>query len=189
MLKKNLPTDHVIVQMDFSENYSCSQADEVQSAYFNPTMVTLHPVVLYFKADTGELAHRSIMIVSDELGHNSGTVFAFIKSLIPEINEVVPKVKWIHYWTDSPTSQYRNRYMFYTISNHENLFDMPASWNFFEAGHGKGPCDGLGGVAKRMADQAVRQDKSIQDAEDFYQWGKKNLSDGALHVCWRRGSP
>jgi hypothetical protein len=48
---------------------------------------------------------------------------------------------------------------------------MKAVWNFFEAGHGKGPCDGLGGITKSLADEAVRTDKTvIQSAERFYAW-------------------
>ena len=32
-LKRNLPRDHAICQMDFAQNYICSHADEIQSAY------------------------------------------------------------------------------------------------------------------------------------------------------------
>lgn len=40
---------------------------------------------------------------------------------------------------------------------------------FFYAGHGKGPCDGLGGSTKRLADEAVKSGKVIiQDANDFF---------------------
>jgi hypothetical protein len=60
------------------------------------------------------------------------------------------------------------------VADHKNLFGVSASWDYFEAGHGKGPCDGLGGVAKRMADLAVKQNRSIQDAEDFFNWGKQS---------------
>lgn len=37
---------------------------------------------------------------------------------------------------------------------------MRARWNYFEVGHGKGPSDGLGGTTKRMADKAVRCQKT-----------------------------
>ena len=61
--------------------------------------------------------------------------------------------------------------MFYILSNHADLFGFPASWNYFEAGHGKGPCDGVGGSVKRMADEAVKQQKVVlQDAKDFFAW-------------------
>ena len=36
----------------------------------------------------------------------------------------------------------------------------------------KGPCDGVGGCTKRMADVAVKSGQYvIQDAADFYKWG------------------
>ena len=46
-----------------------------------------------------------------------------------------------------------------------------------EAGHGKGPCDPIGGVAKRKADQAVKNGKYVvQDAIDFFEWAKQDVS-------------
>lgn len=48
-LKENLPHGEVIAQMNFAENYLCQSCDEVQSAYWNSTMVSLHPIVIYFK--------------------------------------------------------------------------------------------------------------------------------------------
>lgn len=50
-----------------------------------------------------------------------------------------------------------------------NLHGIPAILNFFETGHGKGPCDGIGGTAKRTADLTIKQGKiCVQDANDFY---------------------
>ena len=54
--------------------------------------------------------------------------------------------------------------IFKFISCHQEYFNVPASW------HGKGPCDPIGGTAKRKADQAVKNGKYIiQDAHNFYQ--------------------
>lgn len=47
-LKESLSEKEIVVQMDFSENYTCSNISKTQGAYWNPTMVTLHPVVLYY---------------------------------------------------------------------------------------------------------------------------------------------
>ena len=56
------------------------------------------------------------------------------------------------------------------INHHKALFGFPASWNYFETGHGKGPCDGVGGTSERMADQATKRNIKIQSAADFYSW-------------------
>ena len=50
-LKKNLLKGRIVVHIDFAEDYACRSQDEVQTAYFNMTQVTLHPVVIYFKHD------------------------------------------------------------------------------------------------------------------------------------------
>ncbi|ESO91799.1 hypothetical protein LOTGIDRAFT_163159 [Lottia gigantea] len=44
-LKEHLPKNDVIIHMDFAENYNCKSVEEIQSAYWNQTSVTLHPVV------------------------------------------------------------------------------------------------------------------------------------------------
>ena len=49
------------------------------------------------------------------------------------------------------------------------------------AGHGKGPCDPIGGTAKRKADLAVKNDKAvIQDAMDFFTWAKESQGQSAI---------
>jgi hypothetical protein len=60
--------------------------EEVQSAYWNQSMVTVHPVVAYFKKEENNqlvLKHKSFAFISDELSHTASAVDAFIKNLIP----------------------------------------------------------------------------------------------------------
>ena len=140
--KETLPELHIVLQMDSSENYSCSSADEIQSGYWNKTQVTLHPIVAYFKHD-GKAQHKSFVVVSDEVGHNTNTVIAIITNIVPEVNALDEAISHIHYVTDSPTSQYRNKIMFLIVKQHTQLFGFPALWQYLEAGHGKGPNDAL----------------------------------------------
>ena len=58
-------------------------------------------------------------------------------------------MSFVHYWTDSPSSQYRNEHTFYIILQHESLLDTKTVWSYFEAGHGKVPYDGLGVTTKK----------------------------------------
>lgn len=171
-LKEQLPPHQHVVHMDFAENYSCRGVDEVQSAYWSQTQVTLHPTVIYSTTEEGEPAsHTSYVYVSNDLNHNAVSVITFVKDLVDKIKEVDPAAEKIHYWTDGPTSQYRNKTIFYLVSHHKSLFGIEAVWNFFEAGHGKGPCDGVGGVTKRSADLAMKSGRCvIQDAEGFFAW-------------------
>ena len=181
-LKSNLPKGHLIVQMDFAENYSCQSVEEVQSAYWNTTQVTIHPAVAYYKnQDDDSFIHQNIVLISDELAHNAITVYVILRKLVPELKKLLPEVSYIHYFTDSPTSQYRNKTMFHILTKHQDEFGVPASWHCFEAGHGKGPCDGVGGTTKRMADEAVQQLKAIiQDADEFFLRAQTQMAKSAI---------
>ncbi|XP_048245740.1 uncharacterized protein LOC124116006 [Haliotis rufescens] len=123
-LKDTLPDGHIIIQMDFAENFTCSSMDEIQSAYWNPTNVTLHPVVVYYKLD--KLVHKNFIYVSDVNQHNSTAVLTILKRMLPELKTTFPDATHVHYWTDSPSSQYRNRYMFDVILKHKELFGLEA---------------------------------------------------------------
>jgi len=68
--------------------------------------------------------------------HTTSTVFAFVKEFIPHLKVILPNIKHIHYYTDSPTSQYRKETIFYLLSRHKDLFDVTTFWNYFDsAGH------------------------------------------------------
>ena len=180
-LKEILPNNNVLVQMGFADNYKCQSQDEIQSPYWNTTQVTIHPAVVYYK-DDDNLKHKSFVFVSDEPGHDASTVYAILKKLIPEIKIIIPDLKMVHYWSNSPTSQYRNKSIFNIVCNHKKwLPGGAAAWNYFEAGHGKGPCDWIGRTAKRLADDAIKQEKVIiQDAQDFFAWADQTQSSGKI---------
>ncbi|KAJ8043841.1 hypothetical protein HOLleu_11116 [Holothuria leucospilota] len=183
-LKQKLSQNHAIVQMDFSENYVCQNDLEIQSAYWNSTSVTLHPVVVYYNIPgADELQHKSFVFLSDLGDHNAKTVVAILNKLAPLLEELIPNLETVHYWTDSPSSQYRNRYIFTILSHHTTLFGLRACWNYFECGHGKSVCDGIGGTAKRQAADAVKQRKvTIQDASDFLT-GHPHTRNRLLMLC------
>ena len=50
------------------------------------------------------------------------------------------------------------------------------TWNFLEAGHGKGPADGIGAAVKRRADDIIARGKDIPDAQVLFEELKKQKS-------------
>ncbi|KAK6184250.1 hypothetical protein SNE40_006756 [Patella caerulea] len=95
-MKDLLPDNHVLVQMDFSENYNCQPMEEIQSAYWNASMVTLHPTIVYYKADSS-LCHKSLVFVSEVLHHNASMVSAIVNNVVSIAKEYVPSVKQVHF--------------------------------------------------------------------------------------------
>ena len=174
-MKEKLPKGQVLIQMDFSENYSCNALEEIQSAYWNNAMITLHPSVKYYKDTDDNLCHTSYVHVSEVLCHNAAMVMAIIDKLMKVVKEIEPELTCVHFWTDSPSSQYRNKSIFDLVSRFPEVYGSFDSWHFFQSGHGKGPCDGIGGTTKKNADNAVKQGKVlIQDAHDFFAWATQN---------------
>ncbi|KAH3848809.1 hypothetical protein DPMN_091192 [Dreissena polymorpha] len=83
-------------------------------------------MVAYWKNADDELVHKSFVTVSDEASHKASTVLAFIDDLIPELKLIDPQLKMVHYWSDSPSSQYRNKYIFYAVANHFETYGCHA---------------------------------------------------------------
>ena len=138
--------------------------------------VTLHQAVVYYKKES-KLVHQSYVFASIEHWHDTKFVFALLRKLVPVLFQLGLDLKFAHHWTNSPTSQYRNKTIFKVVSCHQECFNVPATWSYMESGHGKGPCSPIGGTAKRKVDIAVKNDKGmIQDANDFYKWVKDKKS-------------
>ena len=134
------------------------------------------PNGLYYK-EVGKLLHKYGS--NDEPKHDAGTIFATLQKTMSYVKSNVEGLNRVHHWTDSPTSQYRNKTIFSIVSRHEEHSDAKAAWNYFKTGDGKGPCNGIGGAAKRLADEAVTQEKvSIHDA--FITWAENNQQERTI---------
>jgi len=178
--KRNLKKGECLVQVDFIQNYACLVQNAAQSSFFDQTQVTVHASVIYYREeDDGDLKHKSFVHASPVNTHNSAMVYAILDKLWTEdFAEEKERLglHTVHYYSDSPFSQYRNKWMFHFVSKHQERYGMKATWDYFETGHGKGPCDGVGGSIKRLADDAQKMGYRIQDAEDFVGWAQQSTS-------------
>lgn len=163
-IKNSLTENDVLVHMDYSENYSCKYSEEIQSFHFGGSrkQITLHTVVTYFLKD-GKLAHKSFCTLSECLRHDSVAVCTHLKPIANEMKILVPKLEKVHFLSDGPTGQYRNKNMFHLIPTvlAKDFEAKSIHWHYSEKGHGKGAADGVGGTVKRYADSLVSQGKDI----------------------------
>jgi hypothetical protein len=163
--------------MDFAENYNYTSVEEVQSAYWNSQMISLHTTVAYFP-ESEENPVQSYVAIPDNLGYNEIVVYYILQKVVPLLKSHFSALKKLHYLTNSPSSQYRNKTIFHLVCDHEEEFGIKVRWNYLETGHGNGPCDGLGASVKLIADMAVKQQKcTIQDASDLYDWAMKRADE------------
>lgn len=153
--KTTISKKEAVIHMDFSENYLTKYAEEIQAFHFGGSrqQISLHTVVTYTKEDSDELKTTCYCSMSQNLLHSPPAIWAHLQ---PILNRLPSEVEIIHFWSDGPVTQYRNKYMFYFLVTHLAEF-YPAikhfTWNYHEAGHGKGATHGVGAVCKRSADR------------------------------------
>ncbi|VEN64132.1 unnamed protein product, partial [Callosobruchus maculatus] len=163
-MKESLTEMDAIIHMDFSENYSTKYNKEIQAFHFggSRTQISLHTVVLYLKGATS-----SHCTISSNLSHGAGSIWAHLKPVLATLPSTVEN---IHFLSDGPVSQYRNKSMFYVLGcKLEKMYPNVSrySWNYHEAGHGKGAPDGVGATCKRTADEVIARGGDIANLEQF----------------------
>lgn len=152
-----------LLQMDFAENFTCLWQNEIQSAHWRQRQVTIYTVMVYHRQQT-----LSLVIVSDYREHEKCAVAAFTSQALDVIKKEFPTVEMVDIWSDGPSSQFKNKYVFVLLSKLQNHHGLTLKWNYFATSHGKGPNDGLGGNVKRMARRLIMTNaKMITDAETF----------------------
>lgn len=186
-LKLRMNEDEVLIHCDFSENYSMKYSSEIQAFHFGGSrqQVTLHTSQIYFRKDAySKLSSQSMCTVSECLDHGPAAVWVHLKPILNFITQTVTRIRVIHFLTDSPATQYRNKSIFYLIAHaiQQNIDVSIATWNYMEAGHGKGAPDGVGGCLKRTADRIVAQGKDIDSFITFVQALKNNVRNVEISV-------
>lgn len=81
------------------------------------------------------------------------------------LNNKEASIDTLHFVSDSPANQYRNKKIFYFLQHfipHKFPSLRKITWNYSEAGHGKGAPDGVGATIKRTCDRLVALGKDIE---------------------------
>lgn len=179
-LRKNLTQEEIVAHIDFSENYACKYSTEIQAMHFGGSrnLLSLHTGVLYVADDI-----IPFCMVSDCLRHDPAAIWAHLHPILQSVTSG-RKLKSIHFISDGPTTQYRNKNNFYLWATQiSNYGFQKSSWNFLEAAHGKGPADGIGATVKRAADQNVIIRKcDITCAKDFISVLRENSATSKVRL-------
>ncbi|KAF2896017.1 hypothetical protein ILUMI_10164 [Ignelater luminosus] len=162
---KNNPSVRIL-QIDFAMSYSCENQNEVQSALWARSSVTLFTAASFFKNEC-----KSYVICSDCHHKDKDTVFVFVNHIYDlimancsdsHINDVI--------WSDELSSEFKNKFMVrllqYLFKKHNKSF----WWKYFATSHGKGVVDGNGGNLKRLVKQKTMSQGGgviVQSAQDF----------------------
>ncbi|KAI5725098.1 hypothetical protein M8J77_010961 [Diaphorina citri] len=167
-MKEDLKETEVIFHFAFSENYNCKYANEIQSAHFGGSkkQISLHTTVVYTKIGDNRVA-QSYCTLSEDLRHDPKAICAHLKPVIQDVKSSVKHLQSVHFISNGPVTQYRNKSMFqlWVKDIAKQLEAEEMTWNYTEAGHGKGAPDGVGGSAKRLFDNFVARGFDVPNLE------------------------
>ncbi|MGH0121770.1 UNVERIFIED_CONTAM: hypothetical protein FKN15_075518 [Acipenser sinensis] len=166
-LKQSLADEEAIIHIDYSENYSCKYYKEVKEIHFGGShqQVTLHTGVLYLSWGRVE----SFASLSSSLQHDAVATWAHLEPVLRDLRENHPAVTDLHFLSDGPMSQYRNKRNFYLASTIPFMKGFSyITWNFSEVSHGKGAPDGVGGALKNLADRIVTYGTDVPNVETMF---------------------
>lgn len=152
-LKEKIDEDSIVLQIDFAENYMCKFYNEIQAVHFGDShqQVSLHTGVAHTKNGV-----VSVCTISSSMRHDPPAIWAHLKKVLPYLKQLNTAATTLHVIRDGPTTQYRSKKNFFFLSKVPyELGFQKVTWNFLEAGDGKGPADGIGAAVKRQADSLV----------------------------------
>ena len=161
------PLKEATVQVDYAENWAVKYNMQISAAFYDNDQVSMHPMVIHYRAEEGTLETHSYVGISAEGSHTFATSLTFILRMLEMLQEMLPQLEVVHFISDGPSSQYRNRTVVEAIKRFQELSQLKCSWTWLEAGHGKGPCDGVGGGLKKKADNLVKGGAVIRNTKEL----------------------
>lgn len=184
-LKKSLQTNEAVIHMDFSENYATKYSEEVQAFHFGGSrkQISMHTVVVYVKVGEA-VTPVCYCTLSESLRHDVAAIWSHLTPVLEDIRNKYG-VSIIHFISDSPSTQYRNKSMFLFLGTQlKTIYPTLSSftWNYLESGHGKGAPDGVGGVCKRTADRIVGEGQDVSTLEQLTEVLQNNVRNVKIFV-------
>lgn len=138
-MRETLEPGVVLIGGDFAENYHFVVQDAAQAFHWSNDQVTLHPFMVYYRPSPhSEVVGLSIVMISDELQHDTKAVYTFQCKLLDYLKSLSITLNRIAYFSDGAVSQYKNKNNLANLTFHIDDFGIPADWHFFATSHGKG---------------------------------------------------
>ncbi len=178
-LKASLPQGWMLKVADFAENFRTFYQDEIASAHWTYSQITVFPVVCFYRCmKCGESVQESCICLSEYLVHDSSAVKTFTKVINDHLQsrrhtESTHQVQF----TDGCAAQFKSKQSFIDISNAEEDYGFKIERSFFGSRHGKGPADGLAAVVKQACTQAIKAKRAvITNANDMHEYVKESMT-------------
>jgi hypothetical protein len=94
-IKESLRAEEAVLHVDFSENWTCKHATEIQACHFGGSQkqVTLHTGVAYTSENFWSFA-----TISESLQHGPSAIWASLEPVLRDLRTAKPEIKDIHFF-------------------------------------------------------------------------------------------
>ena len=90
-------------------------------------------------------------------------------------------IKTVKFWSDGCASEFRSQFAFFILSKFDHAINT--EWNYFEANHGKGAVDGIGGTVKHAVYYVFTNRVVIKSPKQFAGYANEILPKNYCSVC------
>ena len=146
-IKGHLLKGYVLQVMDFAMNFTNQYQDEVQSAYYGGSQMTIHATMNFYRCprkECNEIVTLALVHISDDLKHDSFLSRPAMNLTFKYLVDLGIPLDLVIQFCDNCSSQYKSRRPFVEISHCAlNLIRV-----YFSEKHGKSHADGLFGWLK-----------------------------------------
>ena len=154
--------DLAVLHVDWAEQHKLTEVKEIQTAFFNGRYsYDIHTGYCYTKEDSHGFAS-----LSDSSDHRAEAIRCALRPKIVSLMEK-GKTRFV-ICSDSPTSQYRNSKNVWLMKKLAQDLNISIRLLFTEAGHGKSPCDGVGGNMKTQVEDVMLTKFGDGDVEPIH---------------------
>lgn len=155
-IRKNIPSDLVIIQIDFSEKFAVKFQDEAQSAYYNQRQILIFTCCAWSAQKT-----RCMTVLSNFVKQNKFSVARCLAVIVENLKKNIPCIKHLLVFSVGAGSQFKNKFTLSNLVYAEEDYNLKVSWAFSATTHGKGAIDGIGTTLKRFHRNAIKIRKII----------------------------
>ena len=159
--------------MDFAKNRELFYQDEIKSAFYGRSQVTMHPIIMYYRTTSAEPAKKvSMVFLSDDRTHDHHAVAHYTNQAVDFLQTVID-VEKIIIFSDGCAGQYKGKGNFADIAISQTDIER----NYFASEHGKGEGDGEIGVINKNIDKAIIHRRvTINSVQDLFAYCQEHLS-------------
>ena len=171
--KKQLQKGDILMVMDFAQKLgSTRDRMKFKVPYWSRSQTTLHPIIIYYLCpeDCHHLICDEVIVISDDLVHDSFAVKAFMDRALEHLKEKNVPVEGIVLFSDNCSVQYKSCHVFDQMSQRE----IPILHNYFGSNYGKGDADSAIGHLSQHVDSVVRSGV-IEISDSLFAYCKKSL--------------